>query len=156
MLLAESAISAAVLLPIGLVFYGICDGVKAMDLYEDASLANLIATLRKPGAVPALLVFLLTAYGKDAGKFWLIKYTSALRQKVLALLFPVGTWAIGLMIYYVGGLHHTPALGVPWQDHKSLIELLGFSVIIAANVIIVLLKVKNSCVARCCRVTGCK
>ena len=100
-------------------------------------------TLKQPGAVAAFVAYLVFAYGKDAGKFWLIKYTSALRQKVLALLFPFGTWFIGLIFFYGGGKRHYPTLGVAWELPASLLELLGFMIILLANIGYVLLKTKG-------------
>ena len=76
---------------------------------------------------------------------------SALRQKVLALLFPFGTWTIGLIVFYVAGHRYTPSIGVAWQNPSSLIELSGFVVILVGNAIIVLLKSNpRSRLSRCC------
>ena len=115
-----------------------------MDQVEDASLDNFNHLSHKPLAILFFVLYLFSAYGKDAGKFWLIKYTSAMRQKVLALLFPVGTWVIGLIIYYMGGNQHLPTLGVAWDSNSvaTWVQLVCFVVIILANVIYVTLKKK--------------
>jgi len=115
----------------------------ALDAGEDASFDNLAHTLNQPIAVPLLILYLCSAYGKDWGKFWLIQKTSALRQKVLALLFPCGTWVLGLATYYFGGRNHVPTLGETWQMPNSLIELGGFSIIIVTNVAFVMLSRKK-------------
>jgi hypothetical protein len=157
LLLAESAISAAILIPCGLLFYAICESHNgsSFDRAEDRSFASLKATVDDPVFLPVALFYLFAAYGKDAGKFWLIKYSSALRQKVLALLFPVGTWIIGIVVYYSSGFQHQPTLGVPWKGHgHSLIQLAGFAVIIVANGIFVMIKVPGSRVANCCSRLG--
>lgn len=96
----------------------------------DASGA-LAATLANPAALVFLVFFWLTAYVKDAGKFWLIKHASALRQKVVAICFPFGTWACGLLVFYgLGGRDHHPVIGTRWSMPSSGVKLIG-SVIIA-------------------------
>ena len=47
--------------------------VPWMDQLENISLANFADTMRHPLAVAVSLGYLLTAYGKDATKFWMIK-----------------------------------------------------------------------------------
>ena len=58
---------------------------------------------------------------------------AGLRQKMLALLFPVGTWAVNLSLYYAGGRRHDPALGVPFLSPYAVVRLAGFVVILAGN-----------------------
>ena len=95
----------------------------------------LAATLGNPAAVTFLVLFWLTAYVKDAGKFWLIKHASALRQKVVAIGFPFGTWACGLLAYYaLGGRRYEPFIGTRWSAPSSAVKLVGFLIILTANV----------------------
>jgi len=149
LLLAESVLSVVALVPIGILL-GIVmvatDGVTAR-----AAVSNLGNTLAEPAAIPVLLACSVTAYGKDAGKFWMIKYTSAQRQKMLAVTFPFVTWMIGLVVFYAGGEHHVPALGVGFLVPSSVVELSGFIIILAANIVVVLLKDRGSFAARWCK-----
>ena len=151
LLLAESALSALVLGLCWLTYVLVIPQGSTLDRYEDASLENFRDTMRHPLAVASFACYAIFSYGKDSGKFWLIKNVSALRQKVLALLFPFGTWTIGLIVFYVAGHRYTPSIGVAWQDPSSLIELSGFVVILVGNAVIVLLKSNpRSRLSRCC------
>ena len=60
-----------------------------------------------------------------------------MRAKLLALLFPFGTWALELGIYGLGGRRHAPPLGVGWATDASLVQLAGFLLILACNVLYV-------------------
>ena len=120
-------------------------GEHGSDGGPDASGA-LAATLSDPAALLFLLLFWLTAYVKDAGKFWLIKYASALRQKVVAIGFPFGTWACGLLVFYVlGGRDHHPSIGTTWSAPSSGVKLVGFVIILAANAAFLLFKSGHTC-----------
>ena len=110
----------------------------------------LAATLANPAALVFLVFFWLTAYVKDAGKFWLIKHASALRQKVVAIGFPFGTWACGLVAFYVlGGSTRDPAIGTRWSAPSSGVKLVGFVIIFAANVAFLLFKSGRTCGCAC-------
>lgn len=151
LLLAESLLSALVLGSIGIVVFIVVESVPSLDKKEDLSLDNMVNTFKQVIAPPAIIGYLICAYGKDAGKFWLIKHTSALRQKILALLFPFGTWAVSLVTFYIlGGQHHFPTLGHKWDWPSSGIELGAFLLILISNIIFVQLKEKASCPARWC------
>ena len=150
LLLAESVLSAALLLPVGLTLYAVTELDEKLDRIEDWSFANMMATFHQPVAYAIFACFVAVSYGKDAGKFWLIKHTSALRQKVLALLFPFGTWAVGLAVFYSGGRHNQPVLGAGWTSPSSAWQLAGFVIILLANVVFVMLKSKTSLPARLC------
>ena len=102
------------------------------DMEQPAS-SNLRAALGTYWGVALLLLFIVSSYGKDAGKFFLVKWASALRAKMLALIFPVGTWVIDLCLYYAGGRHQNPPLGSPWFVAASWVQLGGFALIIGAN-----------------------
>lgn len=148
LLLAESVLSVAALVPLVLLagaVIGSVDGAEQREAFN-----NLRLTLAKPEAAVVAFFCAVTAYGKDAGKFWMIKYTSAQRQKMLAVIFPFVTWLIALVVYYSGGRSHVPAFGAGYTPEGSSIELLGFALIIAANVTIVMLKDKASLPALWC------
>jgi len=101
----------------------------------------LTDTLASPLAASCLALFWLTAYVKDAGKFWLLKHASPLRQKVVAIAFPFGTWAVGLLVFYgFGGDNFVPFLGARWSTPSSEVKLLGFVMILAANMAFLLFK----------------
>ena len=151
LLLAESSLSALLLGGAGAVAFAVAQSVPRLDAKEDASLENMVRLLSLPIVPPLLVAYLLCAYGKDAGKFWLIKYASALRQKVLALLFPFGTWAVSLATFYLAaGRRHSPTLGSAWDPASSWVEAAAFILILGANVVFVRLKEKTSCPARWC------
>mmetsp|Transcript_41065 Transcript_41065/g.109537 ORF Transcript_41065/g.109537 Transcript_41065/m.109537 type:complete len:455 (+) Transcript_41065:178-1542(+) len=130
LLLAESSLSAIILAPLCAVLAGVLAGTGM----EQRASSNLQAALGMCWRVALLLMFIVSSYGKDAGKFFLVKWASALGAKMLALLFPVGTWMIDLCLYYAGGGHHDPKLGVPWFVAASWLQLGGFALIIGANV----------------------
>ena len=151
LLLAESSLSALLLGGAGAVAFAVAQSVPRLDAKEDASLENMVRLLSLPIVPPMLVAYLLCAYGKDVGKFWLIKYASALRQKVLALLFPFGTWAVSLATFYLAaGRRHSPTLGSAWDPASSWVEAAAFILILGANVVFVRLKEKTSCPARWC------
>ena len=81
LLLAESSLSALLLGGAGAVAFAVAQSVPRLDAKEDASLENMVRLLSLPIVPPMLVAYLLCAYGKDVGKFWLIKYASALRQR---------------------------------------------------------------------------
>jgi len=138
LLLAESSLSALLLGGAGAVAFAVAQSVPRLDAKEDASLENMVRLLSLPIVPPLLVAYLLCAYGKDAGKFWLIKYASALRQKVLALLFPFGTWAVSLATFYLAaGRRHVPTLGSAWDPASSWVEAAAFMLILGANVVFV-------------------
>eukprot|EP00966_Prymnesium_polylepis_P332298 7387808-Prymnesium_polylepis.1 len=58
---------------------------------------------------------------------------------------------IGLVVFYAGGEHHVPALGVGFLVPSSVVELSGFIIILAANIVVVLLKDRGSFAARWCK-----
>jgi len=151
LLLAESILSALLLGGAGVVAFAVAESVPRLDAKEDASLDNMVRLLSLPIVPPMLVAYLLCAYGKDAGKFWLIKHASALRQKVLALLFPFGTWAVSLATFYLAaGRRHVPTLGSAWDPASSWVEAAAFMLILGANVVFVRLKERTSCPARWC------
>lgn len=127
LLMAESLLSALVLMPFSALIAATDYGV---------STSHLRSTLLRPAGIPFLILFVCTAYAKDSGKFWLIKHASPLRQKILALLFPFGTWLLSLLVYYC----HEPLFGVPWRMPSSLLQLLGFTIILFSNVCFLLAK----------------
>lgn len=147
LLCAESVLSVAIFIPLALLLGIVLNAVDSVRQQE--ALSNLSMTLAKPAAVIVAFGCALTAYGKDAGKFWMIKYTSAQRQKMLAVMFPFVTWALGLLVFYAGGRWHVPAFGAGFSP-ASIIELLGFAFIIGANITIVMLKDKASLAAVWC------
>ena len=77
LLLAESSLSALLLGGAGAVAFAVAQSVPRLDAKEDASLENMVRLLSLPIVPPMLVAYLLCAYGKDVGKFWLIKYASS-------------------------------------------------------------------------------
>jgi drug/metabolite transporter (DMT)-like permease len=142
LLMCESYWSAIAVAACAPVLAAHIDGATDSD---DASGA-LAATLSNPAALVFLPLFWLTAYVKDAGKFWLIKHASALRQKVVAIGFPFGTWACGLLVFYVlGGRDHRPSIGTAWSAPSSGVKLVGFVIILAANSAFLLFRSGHTC-----------
>ena len=139
------AVAACAPLLVALTGSGEADEAGALEQTAEGNADGaLAATLANPAAVVFLVCFWLTAYVKDAGKFWLIKHASALRQKVVAIGFPFGTWACGLLAFYgLGGRHHHPFIGTRWSTPSSGVKLIGFVIILAANVAFLLFKSAN-------------
>jgi hypothetical protein len=137
LLLVESLFSMLILGTVGsFVWLAIVENVPSLDAEEDASLRNLRETLRQPVALLTLFGFAVAAYCYDASKLWLVQSGRLLRQRVFALLNPVGTWAISLTTFYVGGRQHRPALGTAWAMPSSAIELVCFAAILTATLVL--------------------
>ena len=65
---------------------------------------------------------------------------------MVAIGFPFGTWACGLLAYYgLGGRHHQPFIGTRWSTPSSGVKLIGFVIILAANVAFLLFKSGHTC-----------
>eukprot|EP00450_Noctiluca_scintillans_P011033 CAMPEP_0194496910 /NCGR_PEP_ID=MMETSP0253-20130528/14025_1 /TAXON_ID=2966 /ORGANISM="Noctiluca scintillans" /LENGTH=359 /DNA_ID=CAMNT_0039338363 /DNA_START=50 /DNA_END=1126 /DNA_ORIENTATION=+ len=85
LLMVESWVSAAISLIL----------VIFMTVFNFSD-SNLVDTLQQsvftiPGAI-VFVLFLITSYGREGGKLKVMKYTSGMVSKVLALVFPFGTW----------------------------------------------------------------
>merc|ERR1712066_452782 len=66
------------------------------------------------------------SWGKDAGKLKVTKYGSAILVKVVALLFPFGTWILSLSAYPISVyLMPSKHIGESWTG-DSFIRLAGF------------------------------
>merc|ERR1712087_167765 len=102
---------------------------------------DCVNTPDDPGAIglvrdPLILVFLvffaITSWGKDAGKLKVTKYGSAILVKVVALLFPFGTWILSLSAYPIS-VYLMPSrhIGESWTG-DSFIRLAGFLVILVS------------------------
>lgn len=141
-----SVIAVAACAPLLATYINAATDSASSAVGADASGA-LATTLASPAALVFLVFFWLTAYVKDAGKFWLIKHASALRQKVVAICFPFGTWACGLLVFYaLGGRNHHPSfIGTRWSTPSSGVKLIGFVIILAANVAVLLFKSGHTC-----------
>lgn len=148
LLLAESVLSVMALIPVAIVTGLVIGAVDSAGQWD--ALSNMKVTLAQPVALVVAFGCAVTAYGKDAGKFWMIKYTSAQRQKMLAVIFPLVTWVLALVVFYAGGRRHVPAFGEGFHPTSSIIELCGFALIIGANITIVMLKKKASLAAVWC------
>lgn len=142
LLLAESALSLLATLPFMPLLFANPRHDDAVDL--------LVHTFTNPWAPAIFFLHMLCAYGKDAGKFWLIKHASALRAKLVSLIFPFGTWLAGIVVFYAGGRDLEPKQGVGIEMPYSLVQLVGFNIILGANFVFVLLKQKKSRVTWLC------
>lgn len=144
LLLAESALSSAVCVPL--------TPLMLLNPRNSAALDTLTAVFVDQSWAPCTFaLYLICAYGKDAGKFWLIKHSSLLRQKLLALTFPFGTWLFGISVYYGGGWRLLPPQGVEVEVPSSLVQLLGFVIILLSNVAYIQLKAPTAAPAFCPR-----
>ena len=133
LLLAESLLSASawlLLLPL----------LAVLNPRNASSLRLLGTAFAHPAAVAVFALHNVASYGKDAGKFWFIKFGSPLRAKLISLIFPFGTWLISLSVYYAGGHAQTPHIGHGFEVPFSVVELLAFLVILVANVFFILKK----------------
>ena len=69
---------------------------------------------------------------------WLVKYRSPLRAKLMALLFPFGTWLIMIVCFHAGGRALKPVIGHAFELPFSLLQLAGFLTILVANILFIL------------------
>merc|ERR1719158_656295 len=91
------------------------------------------------------IIFSFTSWGKDAGKLKITKLGSAILVKVIALLFPFGTWIMSLMAHPLsdgqgprydppGDIHGRQIsdghLGENFNLLPFLVRLAGFSIIL--------------------------
>jgi len=85
------------------------------------------------GVIPSVSMFVLFMYGRDLGKLKLTKWSNAVTAKIVALVFPFGTWILMLLIYYsvTEGKHHR--LGSGWNLPWSFLRLAGFLTIIVST-----------------------
>jgi len=126
-MMAESLVSSAfliLLLPV----------LMAIDGSMDA-LSNLAVALgRHPWYTAGVFcLYLIGCYGKDYGKFWFVRHESALTAKMIALLYPYGTWFFELLLYHAfGGKDAEEMQGVPWT-RASWLNLLGFSIVLVGT-----------------------
>lgn len=127
-MLAESFVSAALLVAVFLpVLLAIPGSITA--------LAQLCTALGRHPLYSSLVfaLYLVGCYGKDFGKFWFTRNGSSMHAKIIALLYPFGTWGFELLLYYgLGGQHAEPEQGVPWT-RASWLNLLGFSVVLVGT-----------------------
>merc|ERR1712159_128831 len=72
--------------------------------------------LNNAGIVVLSIVFAFTSWGKDAGKLKITKLGSAILVKVIALLFPFGTWILSLLVYPITYAHPIPGRTLPTPD----------------------------------------
>merc|ERR1712226_1198468 len=125
----ESWFSALMVLILFLV-WGLCTNWSGIGLVGN----NLTAPV-----IVIFVFFLVSAYGKDAGKFKVVRYASSMVAKILALLFPFGTWLIQLCAYYF--LPFTwPRVGEDWENPQSDVRLLGFIIIVGSCIAFMKLK----------------
>jgi hypothetical protein len=140
LLFAESLLSAVLFASLGFVIWLVCDLMPNTSHEERSTWAlfTFAFNLHRTLALSTLALYFATAYVKHAGKLWLLKNASALRQKLLALLSPIGTWAISLVAWNLpfdsDGIH---VLGRPWISPQSDIELGGFALILLATYVLV-------------------
>merc|ERR1712232_1254576 len=89
-----------------------------------------IGLVQDPFILVCLVFFAITSWGKDAGKLKVTKYGSAILVKVVALLFPFGTWILSLSAYPMSSyLLPSRRIGESWSG-DSFIRLVGFLVIL--------------------------
>lgn len=116
LLLIESAVS---------LFSSVIAGLVILKIL-DPNLSEYRTMWRTAGVVPTVCVFVLFCYGRELGKLKLTKYSSAVTAKIVSLVFPFGTWALTLLIYFcvTEGEYHP--LGGPWNMPWSFLRLAGF------------------------------
>lgn len=120
LLMAESYISAFLvsLVAIATVFSA---GFEAFD--------RAIRDCADWGVAASLCLFLIASYGRDAGKLKVVKRSSAMFAKVLALVLPFGTWLICLLAYILS----SGKIGESWENPSSWVRLIGFVVITVSS-----------------------
>merc|ERR1712136_421618 len=130
LLMVESWVSAAIslILVILMMIFNFSDS-KLVD-----TLQHSIFTI--PGAI-FFVLFLITSYGREGGKLKVMKYTSGMVSKVLALIFPFGTWVISLMAYYVSTRIGGNVIGEAGTALQFVLRLIGFFMILVFCVLFV-------------------
>jgi hypothetical protein len=107
-------------------------GVVIVTLVRQGLLGELGIFVRELGSIcsraevwPVLLALMFCTYGKDFGKLFVTKYTSALMAKVLCMIFPIVTWILSLVTYVC--THGRFGEGL--DAVASPIRLVGFSIV---------------------------
>lgn len=109
--------------------------VGVMLMYVlDPPMTEYWNTWTTTGVIPTVSLFILFMYGKDLGKLLVTKFSEggAVHSKMLALVFPFGTWALSLMFYYCVTEGEEHPIGGGWSNPWSFLRLTGFVLIIAS------------------------
>merc|ERR1712137_899507 len=123
LLMFESWISAILVLLVGVSLGMVTQFDDVHDTWQK---------VQKLEVMVFLVLFCVAAYGKDAGKFKVVKYASSMVAKILALIFPCGTWALSLVAHLVQG-----AIGEPWKGADSSVRLVGFVMVVVSGCVFV-------------------
>jgi len=122
LLLVESALS---------FFLAVIVGALLL-MIVDPAISRYWKTWTSTGVIPTVFLFVIFSYGRDLGKLKLTKYSSAVTAKVIAVLFPFGTWALSLLIYYLVSEGKEHPVGDRWYNPWSFLRLAGFILIVVS------------------------
>lgn len=121
LLMIENWVSAVMLIllmiPIGLV--------TDYDTLDD----TVRQMLNEPAVLVCFVFFLCTAYGMQAGRFKVLKYSSAMVSTFISLIFPPLGWLISL-IAYACTAHMQDTIGEKWVNPGAWFRLAGYVVLI--------------------------
>lgn len=102
-----------------------------LQIFNDPGEPGAIGLVKDPVIAVILVFFAITSWGKDAGKLKITKFGSAILVKVIALLFPFGTWVLSLIAWNLHWQNEEgDRVGENFNFPKSLIRLAGFLTIL--------------------------
>jgi len=104
-------------------------GVVLLQVF-DLKIREYLKTWNTTGVIPAVCMFVMFMYGRDLGKLKLTKFSNAVTAKIVALVFPFGTWTLTLLIYFCATDRKGHPLGSAWHVPWSFVRLAGFVVIV--------------------------
>jgi len=122
LLLVESVVS---------LIFALIVGVALMEI-TDHQMSSYWSKWTTAGVIPAVCMFVIFIYGRDFGKLKLMKYSSAIIAKIVSLVFPFGTWALSLLVYYSVTEGNEHAIGDGWHNPWSFLRLAGFILIVVS------------------------
>jgi len=112
-------------------FFAVIAGVLLVKVF-DPNIRELFKAWTITGVIPSVCMFVLFMYGRDLGKLKLTKYSSAITAKIVALVFPFGTWTLMLLLYLCVTNGKNQRFGSSWNVPWSFLRLAGYVTIIVS------------------------
>lgn len=75
------------------------------------------------------VLFMASKYGRHTGSMRIAGMTSSLTRKFVQQLYPIGTWALSLIVYYA----YSATYGEEWDHQQSSIRAVGFLFVIVGT-----------------------
>jgi len=112
-------------------FFAVIAGVLLMKVF-DPNISEIFKAWSITGFIPSVCMFVLFMYGRDLGKLKLTKYSSAVTAKIVALVFPFGTWTLMLLTNFCMANEKQHRFGSSWNVPWSFLRLAGYITIIVS------------------------